>query len=160
MIMWKFAPLVFKNLWRHRTRTILTVSGSAAGLLVFCLVAAVQNGLGRLTEDAAAERTLIVFQQNRFCPSTSKLPERYTDEIGKVDGVKEVIPIKVFMNNCRASLDLVVFHGIPPEKLRLARDLRLVAGSWEEFTSHRDSALVGRALAARRGIEVGKPFAI
>lgn len=158
--MWKFAPLVLKNLWRHRTRTILTVSGSAVGLLVYCFVAAVQSGLGRLTDDAAAERTLIVFQQNRFCPSTSKLPERYTDEIAKIDGVEEVIPIKVFMNNCRASLDLVVFHGIPPQKLRLARDLRLVAGSWDEFTSHRDSALVGRALAARRGIEVGKPFSI
>jgi putative ABC transport system permease protein len=149
-----------KSLWRHRTRTALTVSGSAVALFVFCFVGAVQEGLARLTGDRESERRLIVFQANRFCPFTSRLPEDYARSIARVPGVKDVVPIQVFMNNCRASLDLVVFHGVPPDKLRSARDLRVVAGSWGEFEGRRDAALVGRALARRRGLGVGDKFSI
>jgi putative ABC transport system permease protein len=156
----KFAPYVLKSLWRQPTRTALTVSGSAVALFVFSFVGAVQDGLADLTRRRDAERTLIVFQANRFCPSTSRLPEDYARTISKMDGVRDVVPIKVFMNNCRASLDLVVFHGIPPEKLRSARDLRLVSGSWADFEGRRDAALVGRALARRRGLAVGQRFSI
>jgi putative ABC transport system permease protein len=157
---WKFAPYVLKNLWRHGARTALTVSGSAVALFVFCFVGAVQQGLAQLTQGSQAERTLIVFQANRYCPSTSRLPEDYTPQVAKVPGVQDVVPIKVFMNNCRASLDLVVFHGIPPEKLRTARELRLIAGDWDEFEKRRDAALVGQALARRRGLSIGQRFSI
>jgi putative ABC transport system permease protein len=157
---WKFAPYVLKNLWRHRTRTALTVSGSAVALFVFCFIGAVREGLAALTRGRAADRTLIVFQANRFCPSTSRLPEDYARALAELPGVTDVVPIKVFMNNCRASLDLVVFHGLPPEKLRTARDLTLVAGDWDEFERRRDAALVGRALAARRGLGAGQRFSI
>src|SRR5262249_502102 len=95
-----------------------------------------------------------------FCPFTSKLPEDYAGRIAKLPGVRDVLPIQVYMNNCRASLDVVVFHGLPPEKLRSARDLHLVSGSWEEFEKHRDAALVGQAVARRRGITTGQRFSI
>jgi putative ABC transport system permease protein len=156
----KFAPYVLKSLWRQRTRTALTVSGSAVALFVFSFVGAVQDGLAALTRQHDAERTLIVFQANRFCPSTSRLPEDYARTIARMDGVQDVVPIKVFTNNCRASLDVVVFQGIPPEKLRSARDLRLIAGDWAGFERRRDAALVGQALARRRGLNVGQRFSI
>jgi putative ABC transport system permease protein len=158
--MWKFAPYVMKSLWRHRTRTTLTVLGSAVALFVFCFVGAVQDGLARLTHDRASERNLIVFQANRFCPATSRLPEDYARQIAKVQGVRDVVPIKVFMNNCRASLDLVVFHGLPPEKLKTARALQLTSGSWDDFERRQDAALVGQALARRRGLGAGAKFSI
>src|SRR6266705_3182825 len=112
--MLRFIPYVLKCLWGHRTRTALTVSGSAVALFVFSFVGAVQEGLAHLTHDRQAERTLIVFQANRFCPSTRRLPEDYARTIAKLPGVRDVVPIKLFMNNCRASLDVVVFQGIPP----------------------------------------------
>lgn len=158
--MFRFIPYVLKNLWRHRTRTLLTISGSAVALFVFCFVGAVQEGLAQLTHNREAERTLIVFQANRFCPSTSRLPEHYARSIARLPGVQDVVPIKVFVNNCRASLDLIVFHGIPPEKLHTARDLHLIAGDWGEFDRRRDAALVGRAVARRRNLRIGQKFSI
>ena len=121
----KFIPYILKTLWGHRTRTLLTVSGAAVALFVFCCVAAIGEGLDRLADNAASERTLIVFQANRFCPFTSALPQDYAGAIGKLDGVADVIPIKVYTNNCRASLDVIVFHGISPDKLRSSRDMTL-----------------------------------
>src|SRR5262249_33086161 len=128
LTVWKFAPYVLKSLWRNRTRTALTVSGAAVALFVFTFVGAVQEGLAGLTKGAEAERTLVVFQANRFCPSTSKLPQDYDRKIARLVGVADVVPIKVFTNNCRASLDVVVFNGLPAGKLKTARDLRLVSG--------------------------------
>lgn len=158
--MFKFLPYTLKTLWRHRSRTILTASGSAVALFVFCFVGAVQEGMNDLQRRQAAKQSLIVFQANKFCPATSHLPQDYDRRIAELGGVREVIPIQVFTNNCRASLDVVVFYGTPPDLLRKARDFELAAGDWKEFEQHQDAAIVGRAVASRRGIEVGTKFAI
>ncbi|GAB5402400.1 MAG: ABC transporter permease [Aureliella sp.] len=156
----KFIPYVLKTLWRHRSRTILTVSGSAVALFVFCFVGAVQEGMNDLGRRQEAKGSLITFQKNKFCPATSHLPQDYDQQVSRIDGVKHVIPVQVFTNNCRASLDVIVFYGVPPEKLRVARDFELVSGSWAEFEQHQDSAIVGQAVAGRRGIRTGDKFSI
>lgn len=151
---------VLKTLLRHRTRTMLTVSGAAVAMFVFCFVGSVQEGLQRLTTGVDADRCLIVFQENRFCPTSSRLPEDYARQIQDVHGVRDVIPIQVWTNNCRASLDIVVFNGAAPDQIRSNRPLQLTAGSWENFSSRRDAAIVGRNVAQRRGLNVGDQFSI
>ena len=158
--MLKFLPYIVKTLWRHRSRTALTVSGSAVALFVFCFVGAVQEGMNDLQRRQEAKGSLIAFQANKFCPATSHLPQDYDQQIARLDGVRSVVPVQVFTNNCRASLDVVVFYGVPPEKLRKARDFELMAGNWSEFEQHQDAAVVGRAVAGRRNITVGDKFSI
>jgi putative ABC transport system permease protein len=75
-------------------------------------------------------------------------------------GVADVVPIKVFTNNCRASLDVVVFNGMPPDKLRTARKLELISGNWGDFDGRTDAAVVGQAVAARRKLKAGQKFSI
>jgi len=158
--MFKFFPYVFKTLWRHRARTALTVSGSAVALFVFCFVGSVQEGLNHLQSQQEAERSLIVFQANKFCPATSNLPQDYDRKIAALPGIREVVPIKVFTNNCRASLDIVVFYGMPPKQLRKARDFQVIAGSWDAFEKHQDAAMVGERVAVRRGLKIDDRFSI
>src|SRR5438046_9011212 len=158
--MWKFLPYIAKNLWRNRTRSALTVSGAAVAMFVFTFVGSIQEGMANLNRGSQTERSLIVFQANRFCPYTSRLQEDYARTIAKLPGVEEAVPIKVYMNNCRASLDLVVFHGLPPEKLLKIRDLKLTAGDWPAFAKQRDAAVVGQAVARRRNLSVGQRFSI
>jgi putative ABC transport system permease protein len=158
--MLKFLPYILKTLWRHRARTIITVSGSAVALFVFCFVAAVEQGMNELETNQAAKQSLILFQANKFCPFTSHLPQDYETKIKQLDGVREVVPIQVFTNNCRASLDVIVFYGVPPQKLRTARNFELVAGNWPDFQQHQDAAIVGRAVAKRRGLSPGDKFSI
>ncbi|MDB5337960.1 MAG: hypothetical protein JWN70_3579 [Planctomycetaceae bacterium] len=156
----RFGPYILKTLWRHRTRTLLTVSGAAVALFVYSFVGAVQEGLNRLASDQSHHRTLIVFQANRFCPSTSKLPEDYARKIEQMPGVAGAVPIKVYMNNCRASLDVVVFNGLPAEKLKATRQLDLSEGDWSTFEKQRDGIVVGQAVALRRKLKVGQKFSI
>ena len=156
----KFAPYVFKTLWRHRTRTLLTVSGTAVGLFVFCFVESVEEGLDNLFRQREATQSLIVFQAHKFCPATSRLPQDYEETIARVPGVRDVVPIQVLTNNCRASLDVVVFYGVPPKKLKQVRDFTLVDGDISAFEENRDAAIIGRAVARRRGIRTGGKFSL
>ncbi len=156
----RFVPLILKTLWRHRARTLLTVSGAAVGLFVFCFVGSIQEGLDNLLSRREAEQTLVVFQANKFCIATSSLPQDYVEKIAGLPGVKDVVPIKVFTNNCRASLDVVVFYGMPADKLKHVRDFTLLSGSFDEFERHQDAALVGRAVSRRRGIQKGDKFSL
>lgn len=158
--MFRFAPYVFKGLWRHRARTMLTVSGAAVAMFVFCFVGSVQEGLERITSDEETQRTLIVFQENRFCPTTSRLPEDYAGRISEIPGVRNVMPVQVWTNNCRASLDIIVFNGADPQQLQASRSLTLTSGNWSDFQSRRDAAIVGRNVAQRRGLSVGEQFSI
>ncbi len=158
--MFRFGPYVLKTLKGHAARTMLTMSGAAVAMFVFCCVGAVQEGLERLTTDKDAQRTLIVFQENRFCPTSSRIPEDYAGRIATIDGVADVMPVQVWTNNCRASLDIIVFNGVPCEKLRQTRNLTLGAGAWQEFESRRDAAIIGRNVAQRRRLAVGDQFTI
>jgi putative ABC transport system permease protein len=151
---------VFRTLTRHQARSLLTILGSSVAIFVFCIVGSVQEGLNQLTIGADAERSLIVFQENRFCPATSRLPEDYASKIVKIPGVKDVMPIQVWTNNCRASLDVVVFLGANPKKIQVMRPIRLIRGSWSQLESQHDGAILGRNIAMRRGLKVGDQFTI
>lgn len=155
-----FLGYILKTLWRHRTRTFLTVSGSAVAMFVYCFVGSVQQGLNQLTESDDANRTLVVFQENRFCPTSSQLPEDYARQIMKVSGVQEVMPVQVWTNNCRASLNIVVFNGARPSQLQKRRPLELLQGDWGTFESKHDGALVGQNVAKRQGLRLGDQFTI
>ena len=155
-----YLPYMFKTLWRHRIRTMLTVVGAAIAMFIFCFVGSVQQGLDSLSQQREASRSLIVFQANKFCPATSGLPEDYDRKIVQLEGIREVVPIRVFTNNCRASLDVIVFYGMPPEKLRRVREMELVEGNWNEFNKYQDAAVVGQGVASRRGIVAGDKFSI
>ncbi len=157
--MLRFLPYVRKNVLGHRVRTAMTVAGTALLLFLFLFVTAIQGGLDRVL--SARDDRLIVFQAYRFCPSSSQLPVFYGDTIKGVPGVKSVLPVKVVVNNCRASLDTVVFHGVDPKLLPAVRpNLTLVAGDWGAFQARTDAALVGRRIAERRGLRPGQSFTV
>ncbi|MBL8842142.1 MAG: ABC transporter permease [Planctomycetes bacterium] len=152
------ARLVQANLRRRLLRTLLTVGGVAAAVALFLLVESLSAGLDAALSGGESARTLIVYRQNRYCPQTSFLPQNEAARIAKIDGVESVLPVKVFLSNCRTSLDVVAFHGVPAGELFAARKIELIAGDRAEFERRPDAALVGRAFAARRGLKVGDPF--
>lgn len=154
----KWLSLVHRNLGRRRLRTLLTLGGVASAMMLLVMVESLSRGLEHALTGTRAARTLIVYRQNRYCPQTSLLPEYYGAQIEEMEGVESVLPVKLYLNNCRASLDLITFQGVPVEKLEQARSLDLVSGDLETFRRTRDGALVGRSFAARRGLSVGDQF--
>ncbi len=157
MIPPRMLPVVAKYILRARGRTALTVSGVALAMFLLCAVQAMRGGVSAATRQTSADTTLVVYRENRFCPFTSQLPEDHGRRIEGMPGVAEVVPMKIVVNNCRASLDVVTFRGVPRESLATLR-LTVLSGSTAEWESRSDAALVGERLAARRGLSVGDRF--
>ena len=152
-------PLAWKQLSRHRLRTTLTILGVASGMFLFTAVETLQRSLSSATEETAADTTLIVYRENRFCPATSRLPEHYVDEIRRIPGVREAIPIQIIVNNCGASLDVITFRGVPEGQLgKFAPEIKIVNGSGADYEKRDDGALLGEQFARRRGLKPGDKF--
>jgi putative ABC transport system permease protein len=151
--------LAWIQLVRHRVRSLLTVLGVASGMFLFTAVETLQRSLAKATEASAADTTLVVYRQNRFCPAASRLPEHYGDEIRAIAGVREVIPVQIVVNNCGASLDVITFRGVPEGLLRkFAPEIQLTSGSEESWLRRDDGALLGEVFARRRGLKTGDRF--
>lgn len=155
----KLIGLAIKNLTRNRLRSLLTILGVAAGMYLYTSVETMQHSLAQATRVNANDTTLVVYRENRFCPSTSRLPERYGSAIRSIEGVREVIPIQITVNNCGASLDVITFRGVPPEELlQYNPEIEIVSGSYDDFLKRSEAALVGEHFAKRRGLKPGDKF--
>lgn len=151
--------LAWIQLTRHRVRSVLTIFGVASGMFLFTAVETLQRSLASATEATAADTTLVVYRQNRFCPSASRLPEHYADDIRRIDGVREVVPVKIVVNNCGASLDVITWRGVPEGLLkRFAPEIEIISGSEAEWSRRDDAALLGEVFARRRGLKPGDRF--
>ena len=153
-------PLVLKQLLRSPARSLLTISGIAVAMFLFGVVESMREGVRAATVATAEDTTLVVYRENRYCPFSSNLPQFYGDRIERIEGVAEVVPMQIMVNNCRASLDVVTYRGIPNDDLEgaLSGGWDVTDGSIAQWRSRGDAALVGEALAARRGVSVGDRF--
>jgi putative ABC transport system permease protein len=154
------AGLALRMLARARMRAALTVLGIAVAVFLLCVERAVHDGVEEATAANERDTRLIVYRANRFCPFTSRIPERYAEEVLAIPGVRSAVPMQIVVSNCRASLDVVVFRGVRPADAArtLAPRLRFAAGSLDAFLARGDAALVGIALAERRRLKVGDRF--
>jgi len=156
----RFFPLILKQTLRHRVRTLLTAAGIAIAMFLFTAVQAMQNGVQEATETSARDTALVVYRKDRFCPATSQLPQDYQSRIERIEGVVSAIPTKVVVSNCRTSLDVVTFRGVPREQFLADRkdEMTIIEGSAEDWLRRTDAALLGEMLATRRGLKPGMTF--
>jgi putative ABC transport system permease protein len=156
----RLIPVVVKQVTRHRLRSALTIGGVAIAMFLYSGVQAMQSGVEAVTQASAKDNTLIVYRKDRYCPFTSRMPESYIQRISEIPGVASVVPMRISVSNCRTSLDVVTFRGVPPESFleEYGRRISVVAGSIEDWKRRSDAALLGRTLADRRGLSVGDRF--
>ena len=156
----RLIPVVLRILQHSPIRTVLTVTGIATAMYLFTGVEAMRSGVRDATKAGLNDSMLVVYRENRYCPFTSRLPQWYADRIERLDGVKAAVPMQILVSNCRASLDVVTFRGVPANDLgaSLSPETEITLGSISDWTKRRDAAIVGDALANRRGIRVGDQF--
>lgn len=162
MIPPRLVPLVCKHVVRQRTRTLLTAGGVCTAMFLFYTVSAMHEGVRAATQATGRETTLVVYRQDRYCPYSSNLPEDYARKIAEIPGVSRVVPVRIAVSNCRTSLDVVTFRGVPADTFDDAPPWRwqLVAGSLEEWKRRSDAAIVGQRLAKRRNLSVGSALRV
>ncbi len=160
MTLTKHIPYVTRQVTRHRVRSLLTILGIAIAMFLFTAVQAMNHGVREATTATANDTTLVVYRKDRYCPATSELPQDYQRRIEQVPGVVSATPMKIVVSNCRTSLDVVTFRGVPKGAFMEGpgKDFEIIAGSIDEWDRRTDAALLGETLAARRGLRPGMTF--
>lgn len=153
-------PYIIKQIVRNPVRSVLTVMGIAIAMFLFTSVQAMNRGVTVATTETANDTTLVVYRKDRYCPSTSELPQDYQNRIERIQGVESATPMKILVSNCRTSLDVVTFRGVPKEGFAQGpgSKMTVIAGSLDDWNSRTDAALLGETLAQRRGLKPGMMF--
>jgi putative ABC transport system permease protein len=149
-----YLKLVFKNIFRHKLRSLLTLAGLVVAILAFGLLQSVVNAWYAGSEMASAQRLIARNATSLVFP----LPIYYRDRIRSVEGVtavsisnwfggiyKDMTPTNFF---AQFGVDQDNFFDLYPEfKIRPEELLA--------FQKDRRGALVGRLLADQHGFKVG-----
>lgn len=151
----KLMRLVFRNLFRHRLRTTLTIVGIATAVMAFGLIRTIVDAWNAGVTNAAANRLITRHRVSLIFP----IPLPYKDEIAKIPGVAAVSWANWFggvygdpndFKNFwpRMAVDPETFFDLYPE-FRLAPD-QLAA-----FKKERNACIIGRKLAQQHGFKLG-----
>ncbi len=148
----KFLPLVWKNLFRRKIRTLFTVLSIVVAFILFAYLAAVRVAFSLGVEVAGADRMITMHKVSFIQP----LPEAYQGRIEAVEGVIDVTHASWFGGIYQDPQNFFAqFAVVPEDWLGMYPEYLLEDAERETWLGNRTGAIVGRALADRFGWEVG-----
>jgi putative ABC transport system permease protein len=148
----KYFRLIWKNAWRKKIRTSLTILSVFVAFLLFALLSAIGFAFRGGVDVADAERLIIIDKISLINP----LPMSYMNRIAATDGVESVTHASWFGGyyqeprnqfgqfpvDPQSYFDMYPEFSMPPEQL-------------EAFKRNRTGAVVGQELADTYGWKIG-----
>ncbi|HLJ29107.1 MAG TPA: FtsX-like permease family protein [Candidatus Angelobacter sp.] len=148
----RFGPLLTANLFRKKTRFVLTIGSFAVALFLFGFLAAVRGAFSQGVEVAGADRLVVINRTAIIQP----LPLSYRDRILRIPGVKEVTHDNWFGGVYQDERNFFPQFVIDVEHQRkVYPELAVPEDQWQAFVKDRQGAVVGAATAKRFGWKVG-----
>ena len=148
----KFLPLVWKNLFRRKARTLFTVLSIVVAFVLFAYLAAVRLAFGSGVSVAGVDRMMVIHKVSLIQP----LPESYLGRIAGIEGVADITHMQWFGGIYQEPQNFFAQFAVDPESyLRLYPEIVLSDEERETWLRNRTGAIVGRVTADRFGWEVG-----
>ncbi len=149
----KFAPLILRNLLRHKRRNVLTLLSIAVSLFVFSALASLPGVAQQILSDRASLRLLCHSKAGILYP----LPEAYRARIVGKPHVEMVTAFAFFGGIYRDASDQFPNAAIDPERIdEMWPDWGISAQMAADFSRLRIACLVGSALVRRFHWRVGQ----
>ncbi len=148
----KYLPFIFRNLFRKKTRTILTIGSIAVALFLFGLLVTIETALNAGVDVAGVDRLIVRNKISLIMP----LPLSYQERLRQMDHVSEATfatwfgaiyqePRNFFP---QFAIDTQTYRSVFPE-------FEISDDEWQAFLADQEGAAVGRVTADRFGWEVG-----
>ncbi len=142
---------VIANLWRKKTRTVLTLLSIVTAFLLFGLLQAV-NVLFSAGADFVGATRLVTQARVSF---TTSLPLRLLTQIEAVPGVERVMWSQWFGGVWQENTQLVI-QAVDPARLHdVYPELVMPDAEWKAFAETRTGFVAGRQLANKYGWKIG-----
>lgn len=148
----KYFGLIWKNVWRKKIRTTLTIMSVLVAFLLFALLTAVGYAF-RAGEDAAdAERLVVIHKISLINP----LPVSYQNRIAATEGVASVTHASWFGGYYQEPRNQFGQFSVKPlEYFAMYPELDIPPEQLDAWSKSRTGAAVGVELAEQYGWKVG-----
>ena len=148
----KYLSLVWSNLKRKKTRTVLTFLSILIAFLLFGYLAAIRVGFSQGVDVAGLDRLVVRHKVSII----QFLPESYETKIQRIDGVADAVHATWFGGIYqRPSNFFAQMPVVPEEFLEMFPEYILDEEEKQAWFNTRPGAIVGRVTADRFGWEVG-----
>jgi len=148
----KFWPLLFANLKRKKTRTILTIGSFAVTLFLFGLLVTIHTAFNQGVDVAGTDRLLTLNKVSL----TQPLPLSYRERILQVEGVKSVTFATWFGGVYQDEKNFFPQFCIETDTwLKIYPEFVVPQEQWAAFLADREGSIVGRGTLDRFKWKVG-----
>ncbi len=149
----KYLPLIWSELFRRKTRTILTLLSILAAFLLFGLLNGVRESFVQAGKSAAGASRLQTASRLSFIDT---LPSALTSRIERVDGVQKVTYANWFGGAYQDPHNQIFSFAVAPNYLDLYPEIEVDPKQRKAFDDTRTGVLVGEGLMKRFGWKVGQ----
>src|SRR5262245_17257258 len=146
--MFRYLPLILKNCWRNRRRTILTIISIGVSMCLLGVMITMYNAF--YLSSPSSEEAMRLVVRNRVS-LTQPLPISYMAQIKRMPGVREVMIMNWFGGTYKDNRDpknQFARFSIEPEKLfTIFADATMPEDQKKAFERERTACVIGRDLA-------------
>jgi putative ABC transport system permease protein len=157
----RYFPLMLKNSWRNRRRTLLTVFSIAVSLCLLGVLMAIYHAF--YLKDTPPSQALRLITRHRVSLALV-MPASYGPKIRQVPGVKEVMRSQWFGGVYKDKRDPTNFFArfaVEQERLFALRpEMELPEQQKQDFLRERTACLIGKSLADKLNLKVGDRIAL
>ncbi len=148
----KYFGFVWKNAWRKKIRTLLTLLSIFVAFLLFALLSAIGYAFKSGEDVADAERLVVIHKISLINP----LPIAYESRIASTPGVQAVTHASWFGGYYQEPRNQFgQFPTRPYEYFALYPELVMPREQLDAWAKNRTGAVIGREIAEQFGLEVG-----
>ena len=149
----KYLGLIWKNAWRKKIRTSLTILSVLVAFLMFALLNAIAEAMSSGGATIESARRLVVIDKISLI---NPLPMAYQSKIAAIPGVDEVSHSSWFGGYYQDQKNQFGQFPVPAEEyLALYPELDMPDDQRQAFYNNRIGAVVGKTLADKYGWQVG-----
>jgi putative ABC transport system permease protein len=153
----KYFPLVWKNLWRRKIRTTLTLLAVIVSFLLFGVLMIIRLAFAGQVEVAGVDRLMLVHKVSIIQP----LPISYLEKIRAVPNVTLVSHASWFGGIYQdPSTNVFQFAVEPQTYMQMYPEFKLPPEQMQAWLADRQGCIVGRDLANRLGWTLGDKIPI
>ncbi len=154
--MLRYLPLILKNCWRNRRRTVLTIASIGISMCLLGVMMTMYHAFYLSEPKADEARRLVV--RNRVS-LTVPVPASYMSRIKQVPGVQEVMIANwfggVYKDN-RDPKNMFARFATEPEKVfQVYGEMRMPEDEKQAFLRDRAGCIIGRDVARNHNLKVG-----
>src|SRR5687768_17140385 len=154
--MLRYLPLILKNCWRNRRRTVLTVISIGVSMCLLGVMISLYYAF--FLSDPTPEQALRLVVRNRISLA-QPVPQSYQARIQQMPGVKSVMVANWFggtYKDARDPKNQFARFGVEPEKLFVVYgEVRIPEDEKKAFERDRTGCVIGRDVANAHNLKPG-----